>query len=85
MTQFKLSLKHFILKQRVLSLYRTAIRASRAIPDRATRKETIEWVRTEFERNKHITNPDLVEDKLRAGRRELEQVLPYRSQRHPPP
>lgn len=66
------------------------------IPDPRARKETISWIKAEFERNKHITdlvrtcptNPtlshlipssqDLVEDKLRAGRRELELVLPYR-------
>ncbi|KAH9982533.1 complex 1 protein-domain-containing protein [Lactifluus volemus] len=77
-----LSLRHFILQQRVLNLYRTAIRASRAIPDPSTRKETISWIRAEFERNKHITDLDLLEDKLRAGRRELDQILPYRSQRH---
>jgi len=67
----QLSLKHFILKQRVLSFYRTAIRASRGdhsnfplnpflifpvIPDAATRKETISWVRAEFERNKDIVD-----------------------------
>ena len=75
-----LSLRHFILKQRVLSFYRTAIRASRGhhllifalffseiitlavITDTATRKETISWIRTELERNKHIT--DLVRQKL---------------------
>jgi len=67
-----LSLKHFILRQRALHLYRTAIRASRGdppaplfplshlsipvIPDPATRKETISWVRAEFERNKHVAD-----------------------------
>jgi hypothetical protein len=114
-----LSLKHFILKQRALSLYRTAVRASRGdpqasfftlshlptpvIPDSATRKETILWIRAEFERNKHIADlvglnipsltcpptlhshsQDIIETKLRAGRRELERVFPYRSERNPP-
>ncbi|KAI0004274.1 complex 1 protein-domain-containing protein [Russula compacta] len=76
-----LSLKHFILKQRVLTLYRTAIRASRVIPDPATRKETVSWIRAEFEMNRHIADLDVIEAKLRAGRRELEQVLPYRRER----
>lgn len=117
-----LTLKHFILKQRALSLYRTAIRASRGdplasfftlshlpislspvIPDPATRKETISWIRAEFERNRHIADlvglnvsslirpptlhshsQDIIETKLRAGRRELERVFPYRSERNPP-
>ncbi|KAI9445138.1 hypothetical protein H4582DRAFT_1806441 [Lactarius indigo] len=71
-------LRHFIQKQNVFNLYRLAIRASRVIPDPGARKETISWIRAEFERNKHITDLDLVEDKLRAGRRELGLVLPYR-------
>jgi hypothetical protein len=67
-----LTLKHFILKQRVLDLYRYVIRASRrnllflfrfiplseftqALPQPA-RRETIAWMRAEFERNKHITD-----------------------------
>ncbi|KAF8269370.1 complex 1 protein-domain-containing protein [Lactarius quietus] len=71
-------LRHFIQKQNVFNLYRQAIRASRAIPDPGARKETLSWIRAEFERNRHITDLDLVEDKLRAGRRELVRVLPYR-------
>lgn len=71
-----LTLKHFILKQRALNLYRQAIRATKctrpfqstlplcfvllrgplAIPDKATRLETIAWFRAEFERNRYITD-----------------------------
>jgi hypothetical protein len=115
----RFSLKHFILKQQALSLYRTAIRASRGDPiapffilshppspvirDSATRKETLTWIRAEFERNKRIADlvcpiflpslsypplqsysQDLIEANLRASRRELERVLPYRSERNPP-
>jgi hypothetical protein len=115
----RFSLKHFILKQQALSLYRTAIRASRGdplvpffilshppspvIPDPTTRNETLSWIRAEFERNKHIADlvgpnflpslsyptlhsysQDLIEGNLRASRRELERVLPYRSKRNPP-
>ncbi|PCH33561.1 hypothetical protein WOLCODRAFT_64141 [Wolfiporia cocos MD-104 SS10] len=70
------TLKHFILKQRVLNLYRQAVRASRTIPDRGARKETIAWIRNEFERNKHIHDVEMIEDKLAAGRRELKTILP---------
>lgn len=66
----ELTLKHFILKQRVLDLYRQAIRASRGehssrgahwqthlpagIPDKQARKETMLWIRGEFERNRNL-------------------------------
>ncbi|KAH9898492.1 hypothetical protein C8Q73DRAFT_608027, partial [Cubamyces lactineus] len=49
-----LTLKHFILKQQALNLYRRAIRATRSIPDRSTRLETIAWIRSEFERNRYL-------------------------------
>ncbi|KAI0274705.1 complex 1 protein-domain-containing protein [Gloeopeniophorella convolvens] len=72
-----LSLRHFILRHEVLNLYRRAVRASRSIPDPVTRRETVSWLRAEFERNRHIQDLDLIEDKLRTGRRELNQILPY--------
>ena len=71
------TLKHFILKQQAINLYRNAVRASKGmlfyisprpllvlnlcsstsvIPDPVTRKETISWIRTEFERNKYLTD-----------------------------
>jgi hypothetical protein len=66
------TLKHFILRQQVISLYRHAIRASKGkcalsasinffddhtgIPDPVTRKQTIHWFRSEFERNRELTD-----------------------------
>jgi len=67
------TLKHFILRQQVISLYRHAIRASKGkcalliclhfflmatqgIPDPVTRRETIHWFRSEFERNRDLTD-----------------------------
>ena len=70
MTNF--TLKHFILKQQVIHLYRHAIRASRgpfslllvyqhahlrlAISDPVTRRETCAWIRSEFDRNRSLTD-----------------------------
>lgn len=69
-----LTLKHFILKQQVLNLYRHAVRASKGassfrkpqlncpfdsptvIPDPVTRKETVAWIRSEFERNGNLSD-----------------------------
>ncbi|KJA26181.1 hypothetical protein HYPSUDRAFT_133357 [Hypholoma sublateritium FD-334 SS-4] len=70
------TLKHFILKLQVLNLYRGAIRASRVIPDPVTRRETIAWIRHEFDRNKHLTDIARIEDKLKIGRREIKSILP---------
>ncbi len=65
------SLKHFLLRQQVINLYRNAIRASQgnffffsktlihfpqAIVDPVTRKETLAWIRSELERQKSLTD-----------------------------
>ncbi|TFK40999.1 complex 1 protein-domain-containing protein [Crucibulum laeve] len=71
------TLKHFILKQQVLDLYRHVIRASRAIPDLATRKETVAWIRSDFERNKHVEDVAMIEDALKVARREIKRILPH--------
>ncbi|KAI0669991.1 complex 1 protein-domain-containing protein [Trametes maxima] len=72
----ELTLKHFILQQRVLHLYRHAVRATRSIPDKDARLQTISWIRSEFERNRHLSDVTLIEDKISSGRRELKQILP---------
>ncbi|KAH9835640.1 uncharacterized protein C8Q71DRAFT_762897 [Rhodofomes roseus] len=71
------TLRHFILQQRALTLYRQAVRATRYIPDPDARKETIAWVRAEFERNRRVDDVHLIEEKLASGRRELKQILPF--------
>ncbi|KAF9569729.1 hypothetical protein CPC08DRAFT_6865 [Agrocybe pediades] len=71
-----LTLKHFILKSQVIALYRHAIRASRVIPDPVTRKETVAWIRSEFERNRQLTDLDVIENKLKVTRREIKAILP---------
>ncbi|EMD41792.1 hypothetical protein CERSUDRAFT_147108 [Gelatoporia subvermispora B] len=78
----ELTLKHFILKQRALDLYRQAIRASRHIPNSTTRRETVQWIRAEFERNRCLTDLTVIEDKIASGRRELRQFLPFISSPH---
>lgn len=47
-----------------------------AIADPATRRETITWIRSEFERNRHLTDVVTIEEQLRLGRREISQILP---------
>ncbi|KAJ7102227.1 hypothetical protein B0H15DRAFT_813744 [Mycena belliarum] len=77
-----LTLRHFILQQQVLNLYRYAVRSSRVIHDPLTRKETVRWIRDEFERNRHLTDLALIEDKLKTGRREIKQILPTAATRN---
>ncbi|KAH6917223.1 hypothetical protein BKA70DRAFT_1251669 [Coprinopsis sp. MPI-PUGE-AT-0042] len=72
----QLTLKHFLLKQQVLDLYKHTIRASRGILDPMTRRETVAWIRSEIERSKHLDDTNLIEDRLKVCRREIRQILP---------
>lgn len=46
----------FLQRSRVLSLYRTIIRATRRIQDPTTRAETRKFARDEFERHRQVTD-----------------------------
>jgi hypothetical protein len=46
----------FLQRSRVLSLYRTIVRATRRIQDPETRAETRKFARDEFERHRHVTD-----------------------------
>jgi hypothetical protein len=45
-----------MIRQQVLKLYRSLLRATRAIPDEEGKKEVLQWVRTDFRNNKHHTD-----------------------------
>ncbi|KIM25039.1 hypothetical protein M408DRAFT_329852 [Serendipita vermifera MAFF 305830] len=71
-----LSLKHFILRVKVLHFYRSVIRASRFIPSVDGRKDTIRWVREEIEQSSHLTNTERIEQELSHLQRLMKQALP---------
>ncbi|KAF8315054.1 hypothetical protein DL93DRAFT_2057785 [Clavulina sp. PMI_390] len=71
-----LTLQHFLLRPKALALYREAIRATRGIPDVATRRETIAWIRSEFERNRGEQDIERIRTLIRSGRRDLASFLP---------
>ncbi|KAF8633963.1 hypothetical protein AX15_001143 [Amanita polypyramis BW_CC] len=72
----QLSLRHFVLRQQAVHLYRRALRASRAIPDPRARRETVAFFRAEFDRNSHLSNVDVIESRIKAARREINLILP---------
>ncbi|KAL7620609.1 hypothetical protein AAE478_009604 [Parahypoxylon ruwenzoriense] len=72
-----LSLDHFLLRSRVLSLYRRVIRGTRRIADPATRTETRKFVRAEFERQRRVTDPTHIRYLLSIGKTEWENMERY--------
>lgn len=68
-----LSLDHFLLRQRAISLYRTIIRACHKIPP-PTREEMKRYAREEFERHKAIEDLRKIRYLLSTGKTEFERL-----------
>lgn len=72
-----LSLEHFLLRSRVLSLYRTIIRAIYQIPDASERREPIAHARGEFLRNKNVTDTAQIRYLASTGKAEWDGMRRY--------
>ena len=68
-----LSLSHFLLRQRALSLYRTIIRACYKIPP-STREEMKRYAREEFERHRDVNDSGKIRYLLSTGKTEFERL-----------
>ncbi|PSN52900.1 hypothetical protein C0J52_02975 [Blattella germanica] len=45
-----------MVRQQVLKLYRSFLRAIREVPDENSKKELLQWTRSDFKVNKHQTD-----------------------------
>lgn len=68
-----LSLDHFLLRQRVISLYRTIIRACHKMPPQ-TRDEMQRYAREEFEQQKTVEDLRKIRYLLSTGKTEFERL-----------
>lgn len=72
-----LSLEHFLLRSRVLGLYRTIIRAIYTIPDSEARKDPIAHARHEFGRNKGVRDTAQIRYLASTGKAEWDGMRRY--------
>ncbi|KAI6086735.1 hypothetical protein F4821DRAFT_237854 [Hypoxylon rubiginosum] len=72
-----LSLDHFLLRTRALSLYRTIVRGTKHIKDLTTRTETRNFARAEFERHRNVTDLSHIRYLLSTGKTEWESMERY--------
>ncbi|ETN38598.1 uncharacterized protein HMPREF1541_06635 [Cyphellophora europaea CBS 101466] len=73
-----LSLEHFLVRQRVVSLYRNIIRALHALPrDSAQRHELRDYARTEFERHRAVSDVGKIRYLVSTGKTELDGMRRY--------
>ena len=64
------TLKHFLLHQQALSLYRSIIRSAHRLPSPPARDEMRAYAREEFERSREITDLTRIRYLLSTGRAE---------------
>lgn len=69
-----LSLKRFLLRQQVLSLYREVLRTIRTIPDCKQRKQLSDWARNDFKVNKYHGDEETIRMLLHQGRHSLQEL-----------
>ncbi|EXJ95808.1 hypothetical protein A1O1_00932 [Capronia coronata CBS 617.96] len=71
-----ISLDHFIQRQRVLSLWRTILRAAYRVP-KDLRTETLAYARGEFERNRHVEDIGQIRYLISTGKAEFDGMQRY--------
>ncbi|BEI88080.1 uncharacterized protein CcaverHIS019_0107980 [Cutaneotrichosporon cavernicola] len=69
-------LQHFILQAELLSAYRAAVRATRPLPDPQTRRETLDWLRSDIERLRGEMDDDVIRSNLQTFQRNLKTFGP---------
>lgn len=70
-----LSLGDFLLRQRVISLWREVIRTTHKIPQgSSTRTEMKQFAREEFERNRAVTDSAQIRYLVSTGKTQLDEI-----------
>ncbi|XP_073514036.1 LYR motif-containing protein 2 [Phyllobates terribilis] len=68
------TLRQFLVRQRVLGLYRRILRTVRRIPDPADRNYVREWARREFRGNKTTNDGITIRMMISQGERQLQEL-----------
>nr|POF15479.1 lyr motif-containing protein 2 [Quercus suber] len=73
-----LSLEHFLVRSKVISLWRNIARTIYQIPpSSAQRAELRTFARTEFERNRHVEDLAHIRYLVSKGKTEFDSMKPY--------
>ncbi|WWC71863.1 uncharacterized protein I206_105822 [Kwoniella pini CBS 10737] len=70
------SLQHFIVRAEMIQAYRSAVRATRPLPDPYARRETLDFLRSDLERLRGEYDLNKLKSNLSHFNRTLKQLLP---------
>ncbi|RDD45400.1 LYR motif-containing protein 2 [Trichoplax sp. H2] len=68
------SFRQFMLRSQVLTLYRDMLRVIRRIEDQNQRRDMTQWVRAEFDRNRHHQDQQTIRMLISQGRVSLREL-----------
>ncbi|ORY36685.1 hypothetical protein BCR33DRAFT_721897 [Rhizoclosmatium globosum] len=69
-----LNLKQFMLRMRVISLYRDISRSLKAVSNPSERDFIKKWARSDFEKSRHETDPERIQYLLSTGKAEYHHL-----------
>ncbi|KAJ2455785.1 hypothetical protein EV183_000633 [Coemansia sp. RSA 2336] len=69
-----LSFQQFIQRGKVIGMYRKYMRLTKRIADTSARRETRQWIRSDFERYKHETDPKRIDVLLAQASRQYKEM-----------
>ncbi|KAJ1788879.1 LYR motif-containing protein 2 [Coemansia sp. RSA 2399] len=69
-----LSFQQFIQRGKVLTMYRKYMRLLNRIPEKSTRKEMREWIRTDFDRYRGEVDPQRIDVLLAQANRQFKEM-----------
>ncbi|KAL7418347.1 hypothetical protein Q5752_006805 [Cryptotrichosporon argae] len=70
------SLQHFIVQAEIVASYRKAVRATRTLPDEPTRRETLDFLRSDLDRLRTVSELETLKSSLQTFNRTLKQLAP---------
>lgn len=74
----RLSLEHFLIRQRVIKLYRTIIRGLQTLPKKSGQREDLRlYARGEFERHRNVTDASKIRYLVSTGKTEYDSMTRY--------
>jgi len=69
-----MTLRQFMMRSQVLSLYREALRAIKLVDNESERDYLRKWVRDDFEANRHHTDEAVVRMVLTQGKNQVKEL-----------
>lgn len=73
-THNALTLKQFMKRREVLSLYKDILKTINKIENKEDKKYLLNWVRTDFKKNKFVSDAEVINSEITRGKLTLKEL-----------